>query len=66
MMGFLTSPATLTVGWALLGVSGLLVVVLLLLPSQRLPLNRRRAGAVDQGSGLKKIAGVATDTVDKA
>jgi len=64
-MGFLDSPAALTVGWALLGVAGLMVVVLLLLPSQRLPLARRRPGGADQGSGLKVIAGVATDTVDK-
>jgi tight adherence protein B len=65
MMNFLTSPAALTTGWALLATAGLVAVVLLLLPNQRLPLSRRRPGQVDQGGGLQKIAGVATDTVDK-
>ncbi|MCC6497572.1 MAG: type II secretion system F family protein [Propionibacteriaceae bacterium] len=64
-MGFLASPSALTAGWALLGLAGLVTVVLMLLPSHRLPLTRRRPGAVETGSGLKKIAGVATDTVDK-
>jgi tight adherence protein B len=65
MMNFLTSPAALTTGWVLLATAGLVAVVLLLLPNQRLPLSRRRPGQVDKGGGLQKIAGVATDTVDK-
>jgi tight adherence protein B len=66
MMGFLASRAALTTGWALLGIAGLVMVVLLLLPTHRVPLSRRRVGTIDEGSGLTKIAGVATSTVDKA
>ncbi len=64
-MGFFASPMALTTGWTLLGLAGLLTFVLLMLPNRRLPLARRRPGSQDTGSGLKKIAGAATDTVDK-
>jgi len=64
-MGFLSSREALTTGWALLGLAGLLAVILLMLPSHRLPLSRRRPGEQGTGSGLTKMADVATDTVDK-
>jgi tight adherence protein B len=64
-MDWLATSAALTLGWALLGIAGLTTVVLVTLPSNRLPLSRRRVGAEAQGSGIQKIANVATDTVDK-
>ena len=65
MMGFLASSAALTLGWVLLGVAGLTAVVLGALPNNRLPMARRRPGSAPQGSGLQKVATVATETVDK-
>ncbi len=65
MDAFLASGAALALGWALLGVAGLTTVVLVTLPSNRLPLSRRRIGAEAQGSGLTRVANAATDTVDK-
>jgi tight adherence protein B len=64
MMGFLASGAALTLGWILLGVAGLTAVVLGAMPSNRLPMSRRRPGSA-QGSNLQRAATVATDTVDK-
>lgn len=65
MSSFFASSAALTLGWVLLGVAGLTAVVLVTLPSTRLPLSRRRPGAAPQGSGLQRLATVATDTVEK-
>lgn len=64
-MGVLGTEVALTLGWVLLGIAGVLVVVLSLLPSNRLPLTRRRPGTPDRGSGLKQVANVTTDAVDK-
>jgi tight adherence protein B len=64
-MNFLASGGALALGWALLAISGLTTVVLVTLPSNRLPLARRRPGSAPQGSGLQRIATVATDTVEK-
>lgn len=64
-MGFFGTEAALTVGWVLLGISGLMMVVLALLPGTRLPLDRRRPGTPDQGSGIQRMANIATATVDK-
>jgi tight adherence protein B len=65
MGGFLASNLALTLGWALLGVAGLTTVVLVTLPSHRLPIDRRRPGSTPQGSGLQRLANAATGTVDK-
>jgi tight adherence protein B len=65
MDAFLASRAALTLAWALLGLAGLTTVVLVTLPSTKLPLSRRRPGAAKQGSGLQRIATAASDTVDK-
>lgn len=64
-MGVLGTHTALTVGWVLLGISGVLVLVLSLLPSNRLPLARRRPGTPDRGSGLQQVANVTTEAVDK-
>lgn len=64
-MGLLGSAQALQVGWALLGLSGLIVVVLAVLPSNRLPLARRRPGSGERGTGLKHVANAATDAVDR-
>ncbi|MCA0296147.1 MAG: type II secretion system F family protein [Actinobacteria bacterium] len=65
MGGFLASGTALAIGWALLGIAGLTTVVLVTMPSNRLPLARRRPGMAPQGSGLARAANAATDTVDK-
>lgn len=64
MGGFLASGASLTLGWVLLGLAGLTTVVLVTMPSNRLPLSRRRPGTPSQGSGLQRVATAATNTVD--
>lgn len=65
MGSFLASGTALAIGWALLGIAGLTTVVLVTMPSNRLPLARRRPGTAPQGSGLARAANAATDTVDK-
>ena len=65
MAAFLASRAALILAWALLGIAGLTTVVLVTLPSARLPLSRRRPGLAPQGSGLHRIATATSDTVDK-
>lgn len=65
MGDFFASSAALTLGWTLLGIAGLTAVVLVTLPSNRLPLERRRPGAAPKDSGIQRMATVATDTVDK-
>ena len=67
MNGFLTSQQALTVGAVLLGIAAVLVIILLLLPSNRLPMERRRfspdeAEACDmflqkQGLIVRRVAG---------
>ena len=64
-MGFIGSASALTVGWLLLGLAGATVLALVLLPSHRLPVERRRPGSADHGSGLSRVANVATDQVEK-
>jgi tight adherence protein B len=64
-MGFLASGAALTLGWALLGIAGLTAVVLVTLPTNRLPVERRRPGSAPRGSGLERLATVTSNTVDK-
>ena len=65
MEAFLASRLALILAWSLLGAAGLTTVVLLTLPSTRVPLSRRRLGSAPQGSGLQRVAEVATGTVDK-
>jgi tight adherence protein B len=65
MDAFLTSSAALTLAWGLLGAAGLISVVLVTLPSTKLPLSRRRPGAAPQGSSVQRIANAATTTVEK-
>lgn len=64
-MEFLASQTALTLGWALLAISGLTTVVLVTLPSNRLPMSRRRPGSAQQGSGIQRMADAATGTVEK-
>ena len=59
------SSAALTLGWVLLGVAGLTMTVLVTLPSNRLPLSRRRFTDEPRGTGIQRMATAATNTVDK-
>lgn len=65
MNGFLTSPQALTVGSILLGVSAILVIILLLLPTNRLPIERRRFNSDEAEAGITKLADRATDLVGR-
>lgn len=65
MGGFLASSATLTLGWILLGAAAVAMTVLVTLPSNRLPVDRRRPGSAPRGSGLQRAATAATDTVER-
>ncbi len=65
MGAFFASSAALTLGWVLLGVAGLTMTVLVTLPSNRLPIDRRRPGIAPRGSGIQRVANAATDTVER-
>lgn len=65
MGAFLASGTALTLGWILLGAAGLTMTVLVTLPSNRLPIDRRRPGTAPRGSGIQRVANVATDTVER-
>lgn len=65
MGSFFASSAALTLGWVLLGVAGLTMTVLVTLPSNRLPLSRRRFTDEPRGTGIQRMATAATNTVDK-
>ena len=65
MAGFFATSTALTIGWVLLGGAGLIMTVLVTLPSARLPRARRRVGAEAEGSGLQRAASLATGAVDK-
>lgn len=65
MNDFLTSPQALTFGSVLLGVSAVLVIILLLLPSNRLPLERRRFSPDEAEAGISKLADRVTGLIGR-
>lgn len=54
----------LIVAWALIGVGSVIVLVLMLLPSHKVALERRRFGAAEHSRGLTRMADRATATVE--
>lgn len=55
----------LIIAWALIGVGSVIVLVLMLLPSHKIALERRRFGAAEGSSGLTRAAERATATVER-
>jgi tight adherence protein B len=53
------------IAWAMIGFAAVIGVVLLLVPSQKVPLERRRIGTENGGSALSRIAERASDAADK-
>lgn len=56
---------TFTVAWIMIGAAAIIGIVLLIIPSKKVPLDRRRMGAADQGNPISRIAAGATDAADK-
>jgi len=65
MNGFLVSSQALTVGSILLGIAAVLVFIVLLLPSSRLPIERRRYNPDEAETGITKLADRVTDLVGR-
>lgn len=65
MNNFLTSPQALTVGSVLLGIAAVLIIILSLLPSNRLPLERRRFNPDEAEAGITKLADRVTDLIGR-
>jgi len=65
MNGFLAGNLPLTVGAILLGVSAVLVFILLLMPSNRLSLDRRRFNPDEADAGITKLADRVTNLVGR-
>ena len=65
MNNFLTSPQALTVGSVLLGIAAVLIIILSLLPSNRLPLERRRFNPDEAEAGISKLADRVTDLIGR-
>lgn len=65
MNNFLTSPQSLTVGSVLLGIAAVLIIILSLLPSNRLPLERRRFNPDEAEAGISKLADRVTDLIGR-
>jgi len=65
MNGFLAGNLPLTVGAILLGVSAVLVFILLLIPSNRLSIERRRFNPDEADAGITKIADRVTNLVGR-
>lgn len=55
----------LLAAWAMIGIAFVIAVVLVLLPSKRLPLDRRRIGAEQTGSPITRLANGATQAADR-
>lgn len=55
----------LIAAWALIGVGSVIVLVLMLLPSHKVALERRRFGAAEHASNLTRMADRATATVER-
>lgn len=53
------------VAWSLIGVGSVIVFVLMLLPTHKVPLERRRIGIEDQSGGITRLANAATERVDR-
>jgi tight adherence protein B len=51
--------------WLMIGCAGVIGIVLLFVPSKKVPLDRRRIGSENQGSPITRIAAGATDAADK-
>jgi tight adherence protein B len=56
---------TFTLAWIMIGAAGVIALVLLFIPSKKVPLDRRRMGAENQGSPITRIAAGATGAADK-
>jgi len=65
MNGFLAGNLPLTVGAILLGVSAVLVFILLLIPSNRLSIERRRFNPDEADAGITKLADRVTNLVGR-
>lgn len=65
MNGFLAGNLSLTVGAILLGVSAVLVFILLLMPSNRLSIERRRFNPDEADAGITKLADRVTNLVGR-
>ncbi len=65
MNEFLASSQALTFGSILLGISAVLVFIVLLLPSNRLPIERRRFNPDEADAGITKLADRVTDLVGR-
>lgn len=57
--------STFVVAWAMIGFAFVIAVVLLIVPSKKVPLERRRIGTENQGSAISRIAAGATGAADK-
>ncbi len=53
------------IGWSLIGVASVIIFVLMLLPSHKVSIERRRIGADEHGSGITRAANAATAAVEK-
>jgi tight adherence protein B len=53
------------IAWLMIGCAGVIGIVLLFVPSKRVPLDRRRIGSENQGSPITRIASGATQAADK-
>lgn len=56
---------TLVVAWLMIALAAVIGIVLLFLPSQKVPLDRRRIGTDSQGNAITRIAAGATGAADK-
>jgi tight adherence protein B len=57
--------AQFALAWAMIGFAAVIAVVLLLVPGQKVPLERRRIGTEKNGSAISRMAARATDAADK-
>lgn len=53
------------IGWSLIGVAGVIIFVLMLLPTHNVSIERRRIGTEERGSGITRAANAATTAVEK-
>jgi len=53
------------IAWLMIGCAAIIGIVLLFVPSKKVPLDRRRIGSENQGSPITRIATGATEAADK-
>lgn len=56
---------TLIIGWSLIGIASVVMFVLMLLPTHKVALERRRMGAEAKGGALSRLSEAATAGVEK-